>query len=138
MVWPGGTVGIERFNIVDNGLNTAPLANQPENGWWWAAAENGRGYFIEWQGGTADIAGYMYDDAGNPIWYITVVSTPNPLTMNGAWWQFANGMTQAGPYRAATRTNDNVGPATIAFTSATTATMTLPGGRQIALSRFRF
>ncbi|QJR14339.1 hypothetical protein [Usitatibacter palustris] len=138
MIWPGGTVGIERFNIVANGLTTAPLANQPENGWWWSAAENGRGFFIEWQGGTADIAGYMYDDAGNPIWYITVISTPNPLAMNGAWWQFANGMTQSGPYRAATRTNDNVGAATIQFTSATAATMTLPGGRQIPLTRFRF
>ena len=138
MVWPGGTVGIERFEIVTGGLTMTPLANQPQNGWWWSAAENGRGFFIEWQGGTADLAGYMYDDAGNPIWYITVATTPNVLALSNTWWQFANGQTQSGAYRPATRINDNVGPATIQFQSTTTATMTLPGGRQIALTRFRF
>ena len=138
MTWPGGTVGIERFNIVPNGLAAAPQANQPESGWWWNAAENGRGFFIEWQGGSANIAGYMYDDAGNPIWYITVATTPNPLALNSSWWQYANGQTMTGAYRPPTQINGNVGPATIVFHTATTATMTLPGGRQIPLVRFRF
>jgi hypothetical protein len=36
-----------------------------------------RGFFIEWQGKHLDLAGYMYDDAGNPVWYLAVYATPN-------------------------------------------------------------
>ena len=71
LTWPGGTVPIQRFNIVPNGLDLPPVAGQPENGWWWNEQEAGRGFFMEWQGGNLDIAGYMYDDAGNSVWYLT-------------------------------------------------------------------
>ncbi|QJR14338.1 hypothetical protein [Usitatibacter palustris] len=138
MVWPGGNVAIERFDIVPGGLAAAPQAGVPESGWWWSAAENGRGFFIEWQNGSANIAGYMYDDAGNPIWYITVAPTPTALALNSTWWQYANGQTQGGPYKAPTQVNGNVGPTTIQFHDTTTATMTMPGGRQVPLTRFRF
>jgi hypothetical protein len=131
-------VPIERMNLVPGGLAAAPQANRPENGWWWNPGESGRGFFIEWQNGTVDIAGYMYDDAGNPLWYIAVYPTPDPRAFSGNWWQFANGQTLTGPLKPATRINDNVGPATIQFTSPTTATMTLPGGRQIPLVRQEF
>ncbi len=138
MAWPGGTVGLERFNIVAGGVAAPPKANVPESGWWWNANESGRGYFIEWQDGTAFIAGYMYDDAGNPVWYLTSGATTDPLRYTGTWGSFANGQTLTGPYRPATQVNANVGPVTIQFTSATTANLTLPGGRTVALTRFRF
>lgn len=138
MTWPGGTVAIERFNIVANGVNTAPAANQPENGWWWSPAESGRGFFIEWQGNTADLAGYMYDDAGNPVWYLAVYATPDIASFTGNWWTYANGQTLTGAYRPATRTSDAFAPVAIRFNSSTTATMTLPGGRQLELQRHRF
>jgi hypothetical protein len=138
LVWPGGSVPIERFNFVTGGVEAPAQANQPQTGWWWNPAESGRGFFIEWQNGTVDIAGYMYDDAGNPLWYIAVYPTPDPRAFSGNWWQFANGQTLTGPLKPATRINDNVGPATIQFTSPTTATMTLPGGRQIPLVRQEF
>ena len=38
MIWPGGTVAIERFNIVPNGSTMNPMSNQPESGWWWNPA----------------------------------------------------------------------------------------------------
>ncbi|MGL1204190.1 hypothetical protein ACSTK0_25170, partial [Vibrio parahaemolyticus] len=46
----------------------------PQSGWWWNAAEPGRGYFLESQysaaGDQTIYAGYyMYDDAGNAVWY---------------------------------------------------------------------
>lgn len=142
MVWPGGAIPIERFNIIPNGLATAPPANRPENGWWWNPAESGRGFFIEWQDGTggphADLAGYMYDDAGNPVWYLSLYPTPDPRFFSGNWWSYANGQTLTGAYRPATRVSDNVAPVTIQFHSATTATMTLPGGRTVSLTRHRF
>ena len=144
MVWPGGTVPIERMGIVPNGLAATAAPNQPESGWWWNAEENGRGYFIEWQNGYADLASYMYDDAGNAIWYISVAETPNTRLFSGKWWQFAGGQTLTGPFvtGAAHRINDNVGPVVIEFSDNQNAMLTLPtangGTRRIPLTRAPF
>ncbi|MDH5265082.1 MAG: hypothetical protein OEX21_10060, partial [Betaproteobacteria bacterium] len=138
MVWPGGTVPLERFPIVANGLSVPPQANVPESGWWWNPAEDGRGFFIEWQGGTADVAGYMYDDAGNPVWYLSVIATPDPRSLAGSWWTYAGGQTLTGAYQAPTQTSNSFAPLAIQFDTATTATLTLPGGRTTRLQRFRF
>jgi alpha-tubulin suppressor-like RCC1 family protein len=138
MIWPGGVVPIERMNLVPGGLAAAPQANVPESGWWWNPLESGRGFFIEWQKGFADLAGYMYDDAGNPVWFISVYETPNAQAFSGAWWQYANGQSMGGTYRAPTQISNNVAPVTIQFLSATTATMTLPNGRTTSLVRQRF
>jgi hypothetical protein len=138
LFWPGGAVAIERQAFVPDGLTAPAQSNLPESGWWWNPAESGRGFFIEWQNGYADLAGYMYDDAGNPTWYISVVPTPNPLAFTGNWWAFGGGQSMGGPYRPATRINDNVGAVAIEFSSATTATLTLPDGRRIPLVRQAF
>jgi hypothetical protein len=136
MVWPGGAVAIERFNF--NNLAAPPQANVPESGWWWNANESGRGYFIEWQNGFADLAGFMYDDAGDPVWYLVLNPTPDARTLTGSWTRYANGQTITGAYRPATLVNPNVAPLTIRFDSAATGTMTLPGGNTIPITRFRF
>ena len=138
MIWPGGVVPIERFNIVGNGVAAAPKANQPENGWWWNPAEDGRGFFMEWQNGTIDLAGYMYDEQGNSVWYLGVYETPDIRAMAGNWWSYANGQSMMGTYRPATRVSENVAPVTITFTGPDTAIITLPGGRTSALQRHRF
>ena len=138
MIWPGGTVPIERMNLVPGGLEAPAQTNQPESGWWWNSQESGRGFFIEWQKGYADLAGYMYDDNGNPIWYIAVYPTPDARAFSGSWWQFANGQLMGGAYKPATQISNNVAPVTIQFLSATSATMTLPNGRTTQLVRQRF
>ncbi|HYC36278.1 MAG TPA: hypothetical protein VEC19_07635 [Usitatibacter sp.] len=139
LVWPGGAVPIERFNIVPHGLATGAVVGTPQSGWWWNPEETGRGFFMEWQNNTLDIAGYMYDDVGNPVWYLTVGDmTPDGRTFNGQWWSYGNGMTIAGPWRPHTRTNDNVAPVTITFSGPDTALMTLPNGRSTSLKRHRF
>ena len=138
MSWPGGTVPIERQPQIPGGLALPPQANQPESGWWWNPDESGRGFFIEWQAGQADIAGYMYDDQGNPVWYISVAQTADPHAFNGNWWTFANGQSMLGPFKPASLTNDHFAPLSIQFTSATTAVMTLPGGRALNLVRQSF
>jgi hypothetical protein len=138
LVWPGGVVPIERFNIVPNGLATPPRANQPEAGWWWNESESGRGFFIEWQDGWADLAGYMYDDAGNPVWYLSVYPTSDPRVFQGNWWLYGNGQSLMAPYKPATRITDAFAPVTIQFQGPQNATLTLPGGRQLPLTRFRF
>ena len=80
----------------------------------------------------------MYDATGDPTWYIAVYPTPDPMRFAGNWWTFAGGQSMGGPYRPATRTSDNAGAVAIEFSGATTATMTLPDGRRIALVRQAF
>ena len=141
MVWPGGTVPLQRFNIVPNGLGMQPVGGQPESGWWWNENEPGRGFFLEFQGGWLDIAGYMYDDNGNPVWYLTVGQlggSPAARNFTGTWWSYGNGMTLGGPWRPHSRINDNVAPVTITFSGADSAFMTLPNGRTTSLRRHRF
>jgi alpha-tubulin suppressor-like RCC1 family protein len=138
MIWPGGAVPIERFVFAPNGLTAPAQPNQPESGWWWNPQEDGRGFFIEWQNGSADIAGYMYDDAGQPIWYIAVYPTSDAQVFNGNWWQYANGQTLMGPLRPAIQVSDHVAPVTVRFQGPDTAVMTLPNGRSTALRRQRF
>ena len=102
LVWPGGTVAIQRFPVSAAGPNATPLANQPESGWWWGGgADDGRGFFIEWQGNGAFLAGYMYDTAGNATWYVAANDAPiaNPRSFQGTWLQLANGQTLGGAYR---------------------------------------
>lgn len=138
LVWPGGVVPIERFDIVPGGRAAPTAPTQPEAGWWWNPDEDGRGFFIEWQNGSADLAGYMYDAAGNPVWYLTVATTPDLRRLQGSWWEYANGQAMGAAYRPAQRVNDNVAPVTIEFTGTTEAVMTLPGGRTTRLTRYRF
>jgi hypothetical protein len=138
MFWPGGSTPIERQAFVPNGLTAPQQTGLPEAGWWWNPAESGRGFFIEWQDGFVDIAGYMYDGEGRPTWYITAVPTPDPMRITGNWWTFAGGQAMGQPYRPATRTSDNAGALDIQFSSATTATMTLPDGRRIPIVRQAF
>jgi alpha-tubulin suppressor-like RCC1 family protein len=138
LVWPGGTVALERYAFGAGGADTPALANQPESGWWWGgAADDGRGFFVEWQGGRAFLAGYMYDASGNPVWYVADSAVTNAQSFAGTWLQFANGQTLTGAWRAPTLANGNVAPVTIQFQGADSAILTLPSGT-LPLTRFRF
>jgi hypothetical protein len=141
IVWPGGTVPIQRFNIIPDGITATPVAGVPESGWWWNESEAGRGFFLEWQGNTLDIAGYMYDDNGNSVWYLTVGEiggTAAARSFAGTWWSYTGGQTLTGAWRQNTRSNSNVAPMTITFSGPDTALMTLPNGRTTNLRRHRF
>jgi hypothetical protein len=94
-----------------SGLAQQPKANQPEAGWWWNKDESGRGFFLEWQGGQLFMAGYMYDDAGNPIWYLSGDSVPatNIRSYSNVWQLMGNGQTLTGQYRPPTQVNSNLG-----------------------------
>jgi hypothetical protein len=140
MIWPGGTVPIERFNIIPDGLTLAAAPNQPENGWWWNPDESGRGFFLEWQGGVLDVAGYMYDDAGNPVWYISVDSMKGAdgRTFANNWLSYGGGQTLTGAWQHNHQVSNNVAPLTIQFSGPDAAIMTLPNGRTTALTRQRF
>ncbi|MBI1889778.1 MAG: hypothetical protein HYS18_03960 [Burkholderiales bacterium] len=140
LTWPSGlTTPIERYNIVAGGSGAPQSIGTPQAGWWWNAAEGGRGFSVEIQNSTMFMAGYMYDDAGNPIWY---ASGPAPMTdantYIGNWQQYGNGQILAGAYKPAALVNADVGSLKLIFDSATSATLTLPDGRTIALTRFAY
>jgi hypothetical protein len=138
LIWPGGSIPIVRFDdVIGSGGGTTP-AFVPENGWWWSAIESGRGYFLEVKNNYAFIAGYMYETDGRPVWYLTQNALTSPTSFSGNWLQVQGGQTLTGPYKKPTVLNANVGSAGIVFQDASNATLTLPNGRQVAITRQQF
>lgn len=129
----GRQVEISRFRYDDSEQPTRP----PETGWWWNADESGRGFFIELQGSTIFLSGYMYDAAGNAVWYIAS-GTPSDFKAGTAWLEYANGQTLTGTYQAAQLKDTPVGALKLVFNSPQKAVLTLPDGRNLALQRFEF
>lgn len=138
ITWPGGSVPIVRYPLVTGSLSAAAPSFQPETGWWWNAGEGGRGFSMEIQGDNMFVAGFMYDTNGNPIWYVSGGKMTNPNYYQGTWQQCSNGQSITGTYRLASCTNVQGGTVSINFSSISTATMLLPDGRQMSLSRYSF
>jgi lysyl endopeptidase len=132
MRWPGGTTALTRFGFGGSG------AGVPENGWWWNSSEGGRGFSIEIQGNTLFMVGFMYDDGGNPIWYLSRGSLSSTTTYQSVWELAANGQSLTGSYRRPIILNSNVGGIVINWVSTRTANLTLPNGRVLPLTRFDF
>jgi len=117
IVWPGGMVPIVR-EIFDT--TVAPF--QPQSGWWWNPDESGSGYSIEVEGGTLFMVGFMYDAAGNPVWYLSAGPMKTPTTYSGSLVQVANGQTVTGPYHPPSPPT-TIGTVSIEFTSTETASI---------------
>lgn len=130
LTWPGGTIPIERFMF-----GSGSSSFQPETGWWWNASESGRGIYIEKQGGSLFMAGYMYDGSGNPVWYSSGNAVASPTLYQGNWSEYRNGQTMTGTYKAPSAPT-SAGSVSVQFNSTTSATLTLPDGVQKQLTRF--
>ena len=138
IAWPGGTVPITRYELATGSLSLPDPSFKPETGWWWNPSEGGRGFSLEIQGDNMFVAGFMYDGSGNPVWYASAGKMSSPSVYQGTWAQYWNGQAMGGVFRMATVKNANVGGMAIGFTSTTTATMYLPDGRTIPLTRYSF
>lgn len=121
ITWAGGVVQIER-----DIFGVPPATYQPESGWWWNPAESGSGYSIEVQGGNLFFVGFMYDAAGNPVWYFSAGPMSSPTTYTGTLQQFANGQTLTSAYRPPDPPA-TIGSLAIAFTAPDAATLTFTG-----------
>ena len=133
LTWPGGAIPIEHYLF-----GSVTTYFQPESGWWWSEAESGRGFTIEVQGNKLFIGGYMYDAGGNPVWYLSAGNMTYSTLYEGKWEQYEKGQTLTGLYQPAKLVNGNVGSITIRFISPGLATLTLPDGREIWITRYRF
>ncbi len=138
LTWPGGVTPLVRFPFGSAGRVEPPQAGAPESGWWWNPAESGRGFAIEFQGSNVFVCGFMYDDAGRPIWYLTAGAMATPTRYTGVWQRFANGQAMGAAWRQPTLVEANAGTVTLTFTDARNGTLTLPDGRTIPLTRFLF
>ncbi|MEP7275284.1 MAG: hypothetical protein ABI812_02945, partial [Betaproteobacteria bacterium] len=105
ITWPGGTVAIERqiFDYEDPipaavfALFDPPF--RPQTGWWWNETESGTGFSVEVRGNSLFVVAFMYDDAGNPVWYFTAGPMASLTHYEGDWLLFSGGQTLTGPYR---------------------------------------
>jgi hypothetical protein len=127
LTWPGGTVEIERQIYGDVEAEAAAWFTfdsfGPHTGWWWDPDESGRGYSIEVQGSSLFLAGFMYDDAGNPLWYFGAGPMTTERHFESDLLLFSGGQTMAGPYRAPASPR-NAGRISIDFSAEDRATIT--------------
>lgn len=109
----------------------------PTQGLWWNPAESGRGYEIDLQGDTMIVTTYVYEQSGDPIWYLSSGTYDHTTgTFQSAYDIFANGQCFGCPYVAPTHTGD-AGPITITFHTNQTATLTYSGG-STEISKFQY
>ncbi|HET7403215.1 MAG TPA: hypothetical protein VFJ62_15580, partial [Usitatibacter sp.] len=103
----------------------APNVANYQDLWWAGTQENGWGMSIAQHGSTLFSAMFVYDDAGQPVWYVMPGGTWNAgnTAYTGALYQ-----PTSAPFASYDTSRFVVGPAvgsaTITFTSATTATLT--------------
>ena len=102
------------------------------------AAEGGRGFALEVQGDAFFIAGFMYDSAGAPMWYVSGGRATAPNRLEGTWQSCANGQALGVAFRPTTCTNLASGNLQFVFSDARNGVLTLPDGRAVALTRFTF
>jgi hypothetical protein len=129
---PAGTY---TFVVIDQ-PGAAPIATmtvivapstKPVEGMWWDPTQSGSGYAIAVKHDVLVMTVFSYTDAGLSQWYLFV----GPLINNsatGKLLKFAGGQCIECEYRLPVVAGDD-GMATVTFTSPTTGTMLLPGGR---------
>ena len=111
-----------------------PTAIVPVAGVWYNPAESGSGFGFDYQNGTLVVEVYAYLASGAAQWYLAA----GPVTNNvftATLDKYTGGQCVSCAY-VATSLAGNDGTITITFTSPTTATVDLPGGRHIQIQRF--
>jgi hypothetical protein len=137
LTWPGGSVPIQRFDFVANGVATGPAAAMPETGWWWNPNEGGRGFYTEVQGNYMLFSGYMYNASGQAVWYLSQGQMTSPGLYQGNLIEYAGGQTLTGAYKSVA-SGINRGQITLQFNDQQNVSLTLPNGNLVPLTRFHF
>jgi hypothetical protein len=106
----------------------AGYAFSPVVGLWWNPSESGSGYNLDVKNGVLVVTIYSYKGNGEPQWYIT----SGPITDNsftGTINKYVGGQCISCEYGGLPTIGGNDGVVTIDFSSPTSATVSLPGGR---------
>jgi hypothetical protein len=113
------------------GGGTAPVAFTPATGLWWNPNESGTGYNVQVQRGTVVVTMFSYTPGGDPVWYLAVGALANGsggVTAAGTLDKYRSGQCASCTYQPPSMVG-NDGTIKFTFTSATAATVQLPGGR---------
>jgi len=114
---------------------TAVLPFTPFTGMWWNPNESGTGYNLQVQHGVMVVTMFSYTSSGDPVWYYApgrLVSNGNTITMMATLDRYRGGQCASCAYsRPAVAGSD--GTMTVVFTSPSSATIQLPGGRTTAI-----
>jgi hypothetical protein len=141
-----GTTAINRNGVMIQNLATnfagqsasvtagAPAAIIPVAGVWWNPSESGSGLGLDYQNGTLLVEVYSYLAGGAAQWYLAAGSITNNV-FTATLDKYTGGQCISCAYVAPGLVG-NDGTITITFTSQTTATADLPGGRHIQIQRF--
>lgn len=105
-----------------------PPTITPQVGIWWNPAESGSGYALDYRHGVLVVTIFAYTADGAAQWYLasgSLSGTTFTATLN----KYAGGECIACAYTGSPMLDGNDGVITIVFSSDTSATMYLPGGR---------
>jgi hypothetical protein len=112
-----------------------PPANiVPVAGAYYDPNESGSGFGIDYQNGTLIVEVYSYLQSGAAQWYLSAGPVVNNV-YTGTLDKYTGGQCISCAFVAPTLVG-NDGMITITFTSPTTATVDLPGGRHFQIQRF--
>jgi hypothetical protein len=115
-------------------VTAAPSAIIPVAGVWWNPNESGSGFGLDYQNGTLLVEVYSYLAGGASQWYLAAGPVANNV-FTATLDKYTGGQCISCAYKAPGLVG-NDGTITITFTSPTTATADLPGGRHIQIERF--
>jgi hypothetical protein len=110
----------------------------PESGFWWNPDESGSGYAIEIQDNYLFVALYVYDEAGNPIWYTAGATLGGNSLFDGELHYTFNGTCIDCNVTQPVTILGERGEITINFLTETTATIEFDGGVVKNIERFNF
>lgn len=114
-------------------------AFQPRSGVWANLNESGSGYTIEIQEGVLVITIYSYQPGGDPQWYLASGAMTNGQhNFTGTLDKYVGGQCISCAYTGRPALVGNDGTISIFFSSETSATLTLPGGRTTQIQPFNF
>ena len=116
-------------------MATTASAVLPDSGFYYVAAESGKGFNIEIQNSQLVIMGYLYDQSGNQFWVYSGGPMSSDSTYSGPAYKTTNGQPLGGAYHPPT--NVPFGTATVTFTTTMTANINI-NGYTFAVTRFPF
>ena len=128
----GAGISAQSIDLYRAVIDTS-AAVTPQTGWWWNAAEAGRGFSIEANGDNLFIGGFLYAADGSSIWYVAVGERGGSIFFNSLQ-QFGSGQTLGGSY-SAPQPVGSVGNITLSFSSTSQGSLVWPGGT-VAIERF--
>jgi hypothetical protein len=118
-------------------VGSSVIAISPVNGHWWNPAESGSGYNIDIRNNVLVLTIYSYKPTGEAQWYLASgAMSPDGRQFTGTLDMYTGGQCISCAYHGGPAYAGNAGTIAIYFTTETSATLNLPGGRVTTIQPF--